>query len=128
MVVEGNGTSLASHYMCLILLQISIPFPESAPIPSSCGLYCFQYGIRQFSSTEALTFLPQTASFFGEKVWEWEKETVKRKIRINLNIISILSRISPSKLLPMETNKFGVRVDTSVEHNRKHLKIQGSRG
>lgn len=28
----------------------------------------------------------------------------------------------------METNKFGVRVDTSREHDRKKMKIQGNRG
>lgn len=56
MVVGGDGSSLASHYICLILvldfpvshdlppsipteLQISIPFPESATICSFCALY-----------------------------------------------------------------------------------------
>lgn len=80
MVVGGDGSSLASQYMCLILvlgfpvrhvlplsipteLQTSIPLPESATICSFCGLYGFQ-----FHNTEAATFLPQAASFFGAKV------------------------------------------------------------
>lgn len=54
--MEANESPLASHYPCLIRgldfpishvlapsdpteLQIGIPFPESAPITSSCGLY-----------------------------------------------------------------------------------------
>lgn len=136
-MVEGNGTSLASHCRCLILgldfptshgpsptysteLQWSIPFPKYAPIPSSCGLYWLQYEIRQSSNTEVPTFLPQADS--SEQRFGNGRRRFKRKVRINLSIITSLP---PNSFL---WRQISLRQGNTMEHDRKKMKMQGSRG
>lgn len=92
MVVGGDGSSLASHYICLILV---LDFPVGHVLPSSTPnelqiilsriwdhmhllwdvLFSkWDQAILQHN-TKAPTFLLQAASFFGAKVCYRERET-----------------------------------------------------
>lgn len=75
-------------------LQISVLFPESAPIPSSDALYWFQCGIRQFPNTEAPRLPPSSCLSLEERF-----EMGRRLLKKRWGFISILAHLPPRKLL-----------------------------